>query len=303
MIRSMTGYSSVRAEENGVSLSVSVKTTNHRNLDLQFRVAPALAPLEILLRQLVKEHVLRGHVEVTVILDRLGSNGIQIDRRLLGVYLAAYRELRQEFGASAEPDLLALLRVPGMVASGEGELSPEELEKTQKVLERVMAIVLHKLNDMRASEGEALERDLRSRLVRLGELTARIEKLSSGISRLYQRRLEGRLGDLLAQEGTGGAAVDAARLAQEVAYLASRSDIEEELTRFRSHLDQTRHLLNKGTEAGKKLDFLLQEMNREANTLLSKTTDVPEVGLEIGRHAIEMKAEIEKMREQAQNIE
>lgn len=303
MIRSMTGYSSARIEENGVSLSVSVKSTNHRNLDLQFRVVPALGPLEILLRQWVKEQVLRGHVEVTVTLDRTGGNGIQIDRKLLGAYLGAYRELRQEFSSGAEPDLLALLRVPGMVAAGDGELSPEELEKTQRVLEGVMAAVLRKLNEMRASEGEALERDLRSRLARLGELTGSIEKLSSGISRLYQRRLEGRLRDLLTPEGTGGPPVDAARLAQEVAYLASRSDIEEELTRFRSHLDQTRHLLDQGTEAGKKLDFLLQEMNREANTLLSKTTDVPEVGLEIGRHAIEMKTEIEKMREQAQNIE
>jgi len=303
MIRSMTGYSSVRIDDSGVSLSVSVKATNHRNLDLQFRATPALGPLEVLARQWVKEHVLRGHVEVTITLDRVGTDGIQIDRRLLSAYLSAYRELRQEFGSSAEPDLLALLRVPGIVASGETELPPEEMEKTQKILERVMAEVLRKLNEMRASEGEALERDLRNRLARLGEAAARIEKLSRGISRLYQRRLEGRLRDLLTTEGTGGPAVDAARLAQEVAYLASRSDIEEELTRFRSHLDQTRHLLDTGAEAGKKLDFLLQEMNREANTLLSKTTDVPEVGLEIGRHAIEMKTEIEKMREQAQNIE
>jgi uncharacterized protein (TIGR00255 family) len=303
MIRSMTGYSSVRAEESGFALSVSVKTTNHRNLDLQFRVSPSLESLEVLLRRWVKDLVLRGHVEVTVALDKVGGAGIQVDRRLLDAYLAAFRELRKEFDTSSEPDLLALLRVPGMVAAGDGELSAQELEQTRQVLERVVGEALQKLNEMRASEGEALERDLRSRLVRLGELAGRIESLSRGISRLYQRRLEGRLRDLLPPEGAGGPGLDAARLAQEVAYLASRSDIEEELTRFRSHLDQTRHLLDNGAEAGKKLDFLLQEMNREANTLLSKTTDVPEVGLEIGQHAIEMKAEIEKMREQAQNIE
>jgi len=303
MIRSMTGYSSIRAEEGGFTLSISVKTTNHRNLDLQFRIPPALEPLEVLLRRTVKDQVLRGHVEVTVTFDRVGGNGIQIDRRLLHAYLAAFRELRQEFGTTSEPDLLALLRVPGMVADGGGDLSREEIGRTQEVLERLMAEVFRKLNEMRASEGEALERDLRSRVARLGELAGRIEKLSSDISRLYQRRLESRLRDLLPQAGSGGPNLDSARLAQEVAYLASRSDIEEELTRFRSHLDQTRHLLDAGAEAGKKLDFLLQEMNREANTLLSKTTDVPEVGLEIGRHAIEIKAEIEKMREQAQNIE
>jgi len=303
MIRSMTGYSSVRAEESGFALSVSVKATNHRNLDLQFRVSPSLESLEVLLRRLVKDFVLRGHVELTVTLDRVGGAGIQIDRRMLDAYLAAFRELRKEFDATSEPDLLALLRVPGMVAAGDGELSAEQLEQTRQVLERVVGEALQKLNEMRASEGEALERDLRDRLVRLGEMAGRIETLSRGLSRLYQRRLEGRLRDLLPQDSAGGAALDGARLAQEVAYLASRSDIEEELTRFRSHLDQTRHLLDKGAEAGKKLDFLLQEMNREANTLLSKTTDVPEVGIEIGRHAIEMKAEIEKMREQAQNIE
>ncbi len=302
MIRSMTGYSNVRTEEAGFSLSVSVKSTNHRNLDLQVRFPAMLEPFDVLLRRLVKDHVARGHVEVTVSLDRVGATGIQVDRKLVDAYLAAFRELRSEFGSNSEPDLLALLRVPGVVMAGNGELSPAELERIQQPLERVMAEVLRNLNEMRAREGEALERDLRSRLARLRDLAGSIEKVSKGISKLYYRRLENRMRDLLA-DGPGSSGVDSARLAQEVAYLASRSDIEEELTRFRSHLDQTTHLLDQSTEAGKKLDFLLQEMNREANTLLSKTTDVPEVGLEIGRHAIELKTEIEKMREQAQNIE
>ena len=187
--------------------------------------------------------------------------------------------------------------------AGNGAITPDEFDCIQQGVERSVTEVLARLNEMRASEGEALERDLRNRLTRLGELTGSIEKLTQGISRLYQRRLESRLRELLPREAAGAVSLDSARLAQEVAYLASRSDIEEELTRFRSHLDQTSDLLEKSTEAGKKLDFLLQEMNREANTLLSKTTDVPEVGLEIGRHAIEMKTEIEKMREQSQNIE
>lgn len=298
----MTGYSNLRAEEDGFSLSVSVKSTNHRNLDLQLRLPSALEPFEILLRRLIKDHVARGHVELTVNLERAGATGTQINRKLLEVYRTAFRELQIEFGSNSEPDLLALLQIPGMIMTGKGELSPPELERLQQALERVVADVLNQLNEMRAREGEALERDLRSRLSRLRELSAGIEKLSGGIARLYYRRLENRMKDLLA-DGQGSTGVDAARLAQEVAFLASRSDIEEELTRFRSHLDQTGHLLDKSTETGKKLDFLLQEMNREANTLLSKTTDVPEVGIEIGRHAIELKTEIEKMREQAQNIE
>ena len=298
----MTGYSNLRAEEDGFSISVSAKSTNHRNLDLQLRLPGALEPYEVLLRRLVKDHVARGHVELTVNLDRVGATGTQINRKLLEVYLSAFRDLRSEFGSSSEPDILALLQIPGMITTGKGELSPPELERIQHALERLVADVLNRLNEMRAREGEALERDLRSRLSRLRELAGGIEKLSSGITRLYYRRLENRVHDLLGN-GQGSTGVDAARLAQEVAFLASRSDVEEELTRFRSHLDQTGHLLDESSETGKKLDFLLQEMNREANTLLSKTTDVPEVGLEIGRYAIELKTEIEKMREQSQNIE
>jgi len=292
----------MRAEEAGFSLAVSVKSTNHRNLDLQLRIPSALESIEVHLRRLVKEHVARGHVEITVSLERAGVTGMQLDRKQVDAYLTAFRELRREFGGGSEPDLLALLRVPGVVTSGNGDLTPEELGQIQKALEQMIAEVLRRLNEMRAREGEALERDLRARLKKLGELTQAIEKLSAGISRLYYRRLENRMRDLLG-EGPLNAGVDASRLAQEVAFLASRADIEEELTRFRSHLDQTGQLLDQSPEAGKKLDFLLQEMNREANTLLSKTTDVPEVGLEIGRRAIELKTEIEKMREQAQNIE
>lgn len=302
MIRSMTGYSNIHTEEAGFSLTVSVKSTNHRNLDLQLRIPAALDSVEVLLRRLVKEHMGRGHVEITVNLERAGTAGIQMDRKLVDAYLTAFRELRREFGGGSEPDLMALLRVPGVVMSGNGELTPAELVQIQKALEQAVAEVLRRLNEMRIREGEALERDLRARLKRLGELAQGIVKLSAGISRLYYRRLESRMRDLLG-DGPLNAGVDAARLAQEVAFLASRADIEEELTRFRSHLDQTAQLLDQSPEAGKKLDFLLQEMNREANTLLSKTTDVPEVGLEIGRQAIELKTEIEKMREQAQNIE
>src|SRR5271157_5955670 len=231
MIRSMTGYSRVRSEDAGFSLSVAVKSTNHRFLDLQLRLPSSLDALEVTLRRLVKEHVVRGHLGVSVILERTAAASLQ-------------------------------------------------------------------LNQMRAREGEALERDLRSRLERLAVLTMAVEKLAAQVPALYQRRLENRLSEML-----GSVSMDPGRLNQEVAYLASRADISEELTRFHSHVDQVQRLLDENAEVGKKLDFLLQEMNREANTLLSKTTDVPEVGRAIAGHAIEMKTEIEKLREQAQNIE
>jgi len=206
--------------------------------------------------------------------------------------------LRNEFGMVADPDPVALLRIPGIVAGNDQGLSPPELDALQRVLERVADETLTRLNEMRVREGEALERDLGARLQKLRELGENIGGLAQCLPAVFQRRLEKRVRDML-----GNFELDPSRLAQEVVLLASRAEIAEEVTRFRSHVEQAERLLVESCEVGKKLDFLLQEMNREANTLLSKTTDVPEVGLEIARHAIEMKTEIEKLREQAQNIE
>ena len=301
MIRSMTGYSRVRQEEGEFTLTVSVKSTNHRYLDLQMRLSPGLESFEPALRSAVKKRVARGHVELQVSLERMGPVQLQLDHKLLDAYLVTLQKLRQDLCFTSDPDLVALLRIPGIVAAGNGDFSVEDLERLRKVLERGAEQSLENLNEMRAREGEALERDLRSRLERLAALAEQVDRLAQSVPQHYRHRLEKRLQEMLASSGR--AELDPARVAQEVAFLASRSDIAEELTRFRSHLDQIAHLLSEGPEVGKKLDFLLQEMNREANTLLSKTTDVPEVGLEITRQAIEMKAEIEKLREQAQNIE
>jgi uncharacterized protein (TIGR00255 family) len=298
MIRSMTGYSRVEAEDAGLALSVAIRSTNHRFLDAQVRLPAGFDALEPVVRRLLKEQVARGHVEISLGLVSGGLTELQLDRRLLAAYVAAYQVLQREFGTAAEPDLMQLMRVPGLVVTSDGEKAPEELERIRQMLERAVAEALEKLNEMRVQEGESLERDLRARLGRLEALRAGVSKLAEKVPQHYQQRLESRLHDLAVS-----VEIDGARLAQEVAYLASRSDITEELTRFQSHLDQVRQLLKGNSEVGKKLDFLLQEMNREANTLLSKTTDVPEVGLKITRQAIEMKTEIEKLREQAQNIE
>jgi uncharacterized protein (TIGR00255 family) len=298
MIRSMTGYSRVETEEEGMALTVSVRATNHRFLDPQLRLPASLEILESTVRRVLKEHISRGHVEISVGVNGWAATELQIDRKLLAAYLNGYQVLRHEFGTAAEPDLMALLRVPGLVANGPNEMAPEELERLRALLERAMTQAMEKLNDMRTREGESLERDIMSRLARLAGLRQAVSHLAEKAPQFYKQKLEGRIREL-----AGTADMDSGRLAQEVAYLASRSDVAEELTRFQSHLDQTRQLLAETSEVGKKLDFLLQEMNREANTLLSKTTDVPEVGLEITRQAIEMKTEIEKLREQAQNIE
>jgi uncharacterized protein (TIGR00255 family) len=265
MIRSMTGYSRVEVEEAGFTLTVSIRATNHRFLDPQLRIPSSLEALEPGVRRLLKEHVSRGHVEISVGFNGAGVTELEIDRKLLGAYLKGYQLLRQEFGTSAEPDLMALLRVPGLVASGSSEMTPEELDRIRQVMEGAVAQALEKLNDMRAREGESLERDLLSRFARLEALRGTVSHLAEKAPQFYKQRLEGRIRDL-----AGSGEMDSGRLAQEVAYLASRSDIAEELTRFQSHLDQIRHLLQESSEVGKKLDFLLQEMNREANTLSRK---------------------------------
>jgi len=298
MIRSMTGYSKHSVLEAGSSVTASIKSTNHRFLDIQVRLPAALDSLDPTVRRIIKERVARGHLEVTIGVEQAGAARLAINQTVVEAYAAICQTLRQDYGFTGQPDPMALLRIPGVITAGDGEFSSEELEGIRKALEQVLFEALHQLNGMRAREGEALERDLRERLDRLEELSGGIETISKRFGLLYQQRLEKRVGEISSSIG-----VDSGRLAQEIAYLVSRSDIAEELTRFRSHLEQCRHLLNEGREAGKKLDFLLQELNREANTLLSKTTDVPEVGLEVGRQAIEMKTEIEKLREQAQNIE
>ena len=297
MIRSMTGYSTARAEEGSYSLSLSLKGTNHRYLDLQMRLPMGLDFLDPEIRRILKEQVQRGHVEVTVNIENRNSAGLQLDRNLLEAYLKACQSIRQEFGLTAEPDLVALLRIPGVVA-GESELDEAERGQIKRVLEQCLAGALKRFNEMREREGGALERDLKARLKTLEELRETVSSLSASMAPAFRKRLEKRVRELL--EGVG---MEPARIAQEVTALAMRSDITEELTRFKSHVDQAKRLLKEGKETGKRLDFLLQEMNREANTMLSKTTDVPDVGLKIQDAAIEMKVEIEKLREQIQNIE
>jgi uncharacterized protein (TIGR00255 family) len=298
MIKSMTGYSKSSIEEGGASVTASVKSTNHRFLDVQVRLPVGLDSLEPLLRRRIKEHIGRGHLEITIGLEQTGALGLQIDQQLVQAYASACQGLRDNYGFTGEPDPVALLRIPGVVTGFDGALSPADVERVQAVLEEAVLEALRGLDEMRVREGEALEQDVRKRLERLQEHCDAIDRVSERFTSLHWQRLEARARELL---GTVG--LDPGRLAQEVAYLVSRSDITEELTRFRSHLRQCEQLLDQAAETGKKLDFLLQELNREANTLLSKTTDVPEVGIEIGRHAIEMKTEIEKLREQAQNIE
>ena len=297
---SMTGYAQAKSSVLGWDARVSVKSVNHRFLDLKLRLPDGFDLYELRLRQLVRERIHRGHVEVHVSVEPGSATPIQVNRDLVTNYLRAADELRLQTSVSAALDVVALLRLPGVI----GGLAPavpeseEEQERLGKALEACLREALGKLDEMRRAEGRHLVEDLRRRLARIGEQADIIRGLVLQLRPAFARRLETRLKDLLS-----GTTIDPARIAQEAAMLAERSDISEELDRLRSHLQQFGKLLDGAGELGKKLEFLLQEMHREANTMLSKTPGVDAEALQITGIGLEIKAEIEKLREQVQNIE
>jgi len=297
---SMTGYAQARSEQNGWAIRVSVKSVNHRFLDVRFRLPEGFDVYELRLRQIVREKIHRGHIDVNVNVQPGSTAPVQVNRELLQTYLQAAEELRRKMGGSAELDVVSLLRLPGVI----GGLAPplpetdEEQDQLGQTLDECLREALTKLDDMRHAEGRHLAEDLRARVARIGEQTEKVRELARALTPAFARRLQMRLKELL--NGTG---IDPARLAQEAALLAERSDISEELDRLRSHLQQFAKLLDGAGELGKKLDFLLQEMHREANTMLSKTPGVESEALAITGLSLEIRAEIEKLREQVQNIE
>ncbi len=298
--RSMTGYAMVRGEHAGWSIRVSIKSVNHRFLEVKLRMPDSLEPYEPRLRQAVREKIHRGHLDLHISVEPGKSAPVHVNRELLQAYLNAAEELREKTGAKEELDLVSLLRLPGVV----GGLSPavpeteEEQEALGQQLEKFLRETLARLDEMRRIEGRHLAEEMRARLTRITEQADKSRDLVDTLQPMFTRRLESRLRELL-----GGVNIDPGRIAQEAAMLAERSDISEELDRLRSHLLQFRKLLDAAGEVGKKLDFLLQEMHREANTMLSKTPGVETEALAVTGLALEIKAEIEKLREQVQNLE
>jgi len=293
----MTGYAQARAEENGLALRVSVRSVNHRFLDLHVRLPEGWEPLEPRLRQRVRQHVRRGHVDVTLRVEPSGPAAVQVNHPLAAAYARAAQELSREFSMPPSVDFVALFRLPGVV-TGAGVPTEEEVERAAALAGRCLDEALARLDEMRATEGAALAAEMRGRLASIASHAKEIEALAATLRPEYARRLGERLAELLANTS-----MDPARLAQEAALLAERSDISEEVARLRSHLQQFDALLESDPEAGKKLDFLLQEMQRESNTMLSKTPGVESQGLAITDLALEVKAEVERLREQMQNVE
>jgi uncharacterized protein (TIGR00255 family) len=292
----MTGFARVRKAAPDGEIAVGIKSVNHRGLDVHFHMAAELDPFEGAIRNAVKAKVARGHLQINVAFNRTApTDASSLNRPLLHAYLEAFREAAAEFGAEAKPDLNAALRVPGMLQAGISEEPDASLE--QALLEAT-GEALDLLNRFREREGAAMAAEMRARCASVCDLVAQMEKIRSRATQAFQKRLNERLRELLR-----GATIEPQRLAQEAALLAERSDISEELIRLKTHAAQLEKLLDASGEVGKRLDFLLQEMNREANTILSKTGGLGDLGLTITDLALAAKAEIDKLREQSLNLE
>jgi len=296
-IYSMTGYASLRGSvEDSLAFTLTLKSVNHRFLDLHLRLPSSCDALEVQLRRLLKENLRRGHIEVTLQLERRASAELQLNAGLLEAYVRAFREAAELHGVASEPDLNSMLRIPGVMSTEGGTGEVEGLDVA--VLSLIVPLV-GKLNEGRAQEGASLAAELRASMLRLQAFAEEMAGLRNGVREAQFERLRSRLMEL-----TQGVAVGEERLLAEAAVLAEKSDIEEEIVRLRTHVERFVSMLNEGGELGKRLDFLLQELNREANTMLSKTSGAAgENSLRITELGLEIKAEIEKAREQVQNLE
>lgn len=303
-IRSMTGFARVSRCTALGELTLSIKTVNHRGLDMHFHMPAEFDAVEPALRAALRRHVRRGHVQVQVQFKRnsASASAMTINEPLLRAWIEGFRDVAGRLGIVAEPDLNQVLRLPGIMEPGPEPDIEKPGDSGQELLERaaldVAAEAIAELDRFRAREGASMEAELRTRAASLAGLVEKMEDIRSRAVPHFQQRLRDRLADLLS-----GAHIEPARLVQEAAIMAERSDISEELLRLKTHACQTGALLSAEGETGKKLDFLLQEMNREANTILSKTGGLGEMGLTLTDLGLEAKAEIDRIREQSLNIE
>jgi uncharacterized protein (TIGR00255 family) len=293
-VKSMTGFARVRRELPEGELVVSLKSVNHRGLDLHFHVAPSLDAFEPAIRSLLKSRISRGHVQTQISFAVNRNGNTALNHELLGAWLGAFREACEKYQLKCDPDLNEAMRIPGIL-----QIETRELDTAfEGPLREAVETAIEELDRFRLREGAAIAAEIRQRSANISELASKMEKIRSKATPAFQKRLKERLAELLK-----GAGIEPQRLAQEAAIMTERSDVSEELLRLKTHAGQVEDLLDNGGEAGKKLDFLLQEMNREANTVLSKTGGLGELGLTITDLALAAKAEIDKIREQSLNIE
>jgi uncharacterized protein (TIGR00255 family) len=299
MLKSMTGFASLTRDDDAATITVTIRSVNHRYLDLQLRVPPSLAACEPKLRALVQQHVARGRLEVTVAVQQRRTPALDVELnepflQALGAALERAREQGYIQGAMTPGDLL---RFPQALAIRERPEDPsaneEQLAKVGARVEEAVAAALEDLDLMRTREGAFLRTELDARRKQLGELFERVATFAEEALETLRNRLGERVRELRAD-----ALADEAQIAQEIARFVGRSDITEEVVRFRGHLDHWQALSDGPEPCGRKLDFLLQEMNREVNTTGSKAE-----GPAVSELIVTLKAELEKMREQVQNVE
>lgn len=289
----MTGYGRGSYADDNYSISIELKTVNNRFLDISLRLSSDLSPLEAELKRRIGARLSRGRVDVNLQFERSGDIVYDLNRPLIGGYIAAMKKMQDEFSLTGEPDLNVIARLPNVIAPERTELGKDFTEAVGRALDAA----LDDLEKMRGKEGEMLSAELETRL---GNIESRIPPIAAeaeNVTEEYRGRLSKRIGEMLAKTDSQ-IDIDQARLAQEVAYLADRSDISEEIARLSTHIEHFRGIMNEEKEVGKRLDFLTQELNREANTITSKTAN-----MNIKENALQIKSEIEKIREQVQNVE
>ncbi len=292
----MTGFAAERAQTSVGELTVSLRSVNHRGLDLHFHTNHEFAMFENEVRSLLKQSIARGHVEVRCALNRLQSEApVAFNREALARYVAAFRQASNEFGLEAPPDLNVLFTLRGVLDE------PQASDLSADFLPELLATVgacATALNRYREHEGARLREEMVKQAREVEQSTKKIAASRTEALPHFQSRLREKLAELLAD-----ASISESRLVEEASLLADRTDIEEEIVRLGVHTEELTKALAEGGEVGKKLDFLLQEMNREINTTLAKSTNAGEPGLRIAKLGLAVKANIERIREQALNLE
>jgi len=292
-VHSMTGYGRAFMEIDGRQMTAEVKSVNHRFLDISFRLPRNLMFLEDAARKIIGARLSRGHVDVFLTYRNLreDSKVVQVDEALFSAYVGALQKLRGAVGPDLRDDstLMGIARMPDVMVVTEAE---EDRDALRALLEAALGGALDELCAMRAREGESIRQDLAGRVDAIEDMTCRVEQRYPETVEAYTQRLKRAVEELV------GSGVDETRLMMEVAVMADRSAIAEETVRLHSHVRQLRALLDAEEPVGRRVDFIVQELNREVNTISSKSQDIP-----ITQLTVDMKAEIEKLREQVQNVE
>ena len=292
MLKSMTGFGRSEIVTDECKISVEMKSVNHRYLDLGIKMPKKFNYFEAAIRNLLKGYIQRGKVDLFISYEDYteGNVSLRYNRQLAAEYMQAFKEMAEQFGIENDGKVSALSRCPEVLTM---EQEPEDEDKMWKVLETALREAAERFVETRKAEGENLKADLLGKLDSMTELVSYVEERSPKVIAEYREKLESKVKELLES-----ASVEESRILTEVTIFADKICVDEETVRLRSHIESTRAELMAGGSIGRKLDFIAQEMNREANTILSKAND-----LEISDRAIALKTEIEKVREQIQNIE